>query len=116
MASKMSRYLFGLALAFLACSSQAAPGSVVLCGRVQDRFYYGPHGNYRVPIPVLLELGGFITDTEDSVEFQDDYNTYFTINSIPLDAAGRLDLGLWGIKGYLAYFFNTQVAPAFHND
>jgi hypothetical protein len=109
----MLRTLFALALAVSPLAGKADPSP--LYGHIEDNYYYSAHGNYRVPVLVLSDLGGTITDTQDSVFFQDDFNTYVTISAIPLDTSQRLNLGLWGIKGYLQYYFMSQVAAEFNH-
>ena len=108
----------------LACSSlpvhaqaeagPAAPdGPPPILGRVDGRTYISPTGAFKVTIPVLPELGGTITDTENVVTFQDDFNTHISIAAFPQDATQRWEMSTRGTKDYLVYFFSNYVLSDF---
>lgn len=84
-----------------------------LFGRVEGKTYLSPTGAFKVPLPVLPELGGRITDTENVVTFQDDFNVLITIAAFPMDATQRWEHSTRGRKDYLAYFFANFVLPDF---
>jgi hypothetical protein len=107
----MSRLLlaFALLLSVVAVRAQDVP----LRGRVEGRTYYSPTGAFKVTIPVLPELGGGITDTDNVVTFRDDFNVHVSIAVFPMDAAQRWELDTRGVKDYLAYYFANFVLPDF---
>lgn len=82
-------------------------------GRIDGRNYVSPGGHYRVTIPVLPELGGNISDTQNVVVFQDDYNVHVSIAAFELDATQRWELSTRGLKDYLSEFFTNLVMPDF---
>jgi hypothetical protein len=84
-----------------------------LHGRVNDEIYTAPGGIYRVHIPVLPELGGTVTDTQNVVVFQDNFNVHVSIGSFPQDATQRWELSTRGLKDYLPFFFGNVVMPNF---
>jgi len=92
-------------------AESAEPGS--LAGRVQGKSYISPTGAFRVTIPVLPELGGRISDTDNVVTFQDDFNVLCTIAAFPMDATQRWEFSTRGKKDYLAYFFANFVMRDF---
>jgi hypothetical protein len=102
-------------LALLAAPLLAQPddSSAGLMGRVQDRMYIAPSGIYRLPIPVLPELGGSITDTANVVTFQDNFSLHVSIGVFPQDATQRWEMSTRGLKDYLGYFLTTFVMPDF---
>jgi hypothetical protein len=87
--------------------------STGLHGRVDGETYTAPGGIYHIHIPVLAELGGTITDTQNVVVFQDDYNVHVSIGAFPQDATQRWELSTRGLKDYLPYFFGNVVMPDF---
>lgn len=91
--------------------SAQAPGRLV--GRVEERQYVSPTGQFRVAIPVLPELGGEISDTPTVVTFQDSFTTHVSIAAFPQNAMQRWELNTRGLKEYLAYYFASHVLPAF---
>jgi len=108
----MSRLLFGIA--FVATLTAVhAQGRGVLHGRAEGRTYYSATGAFKVTIPVLPELGGGITDTENVVTFQDDFNTHVSIAVFPQDATQRWEMSTRGTKDYLVYFFTNFVLADF---
>lgn len=89
------------------------PLSPGLAGHVEGRTYVAPGGTFRVPIPVLPELGGSITDTPNVVTFQDQFNVHISIAAFPMDATQRWELSTRGLKDYLTYFFDTFIMADF---
>ena len=84
-----------------------------LVGRVEDGMYAAAKGAYRIPIPVLPELGGTISDTPTSVTFEDAYTTHISIAAVPQDPTQRWQLSTRGTKDYLIYFFTEFVLRDF---
>jgi hypothetical protein len=86
-----------------------------LLGKIEGKNYVSPTGAFRVPVPVLPELGGRIVDTDNVVTFQDDFNVLCTIAAFPMDATLRWELSTRGRKDFLAFFFANYVMPDFQN-
>lgn len=84
-----------------------------LAGRIEGRQYVSPTGQFRVTIPVKPELGGVITDTPVVVTFHDSFTTHVSIGAFQQPPIQRWELSTRGVKEYLAYYFMTQVMPAF---
>jgi len=91
----------------------APDGPPPILGRIDGRTYISPTGAFKVTIPVLPELGGTITDTENVVTFQDDFNTHISIAAFPQDATQRWEMSTRGTKDYLVYFFSNYVLSDF---
>jgi hypothetical protein len=108
----MRRRLSILAACLLTGTPLAAAGPA-LAGRIEERTYVASGGLFRVPIPVLPELGGTVSDTPNVVTFADDFSTYLSIASFPLDAAQLREDAARGRKDYLTNFFTTLVLPDF---
>jgi len=105
--------LFAAALLF-ATRAPAQEGTLsTLNGKVADGYYTAPGNMYRVPVPVLPELGGQIHDTENVATFDDDLTTHVSIACFPLDPGQQWELEMQGRKGYLTYFYSTYVLPDF---
>jgi hypothetical protein len=64
-------------------------------------------------VPVLPELGGRITDNENIVTFEDDFNTHISVACFPLNLEQKWELDTRGIKEYLTYFFANFVLADF---
>lgn len=77
--------------------------------------YISPTGMFRVPIPVLPELGGSLTDTPNVVTFQDNFNVNISIGVFTQDASQRWELSTRGLKDYLGYFLGTFMMPDFQS-
>ena len=84
-----------------------------LAGRMEDGTYVSATGEFKVPAPVLPELGGTITDTENVVTFSDSYNTHISIACFEQDAAQKWELETRGRRDYLLYFFTDFVLADF---
>ncbi len=97
----------------LSLRAQADQEPAPLLGRVDGRTYISPTGAFKVSIPVLPELGGSITDTENVVTFQDDFNIHISIAAFPQDATQRWEMSTRGLKDYLVYFFSNYVLGDF---
>jgi hypothetical protein len=97
----------------LRAQGETAADPMPLLGRVDARTYISPTGAFTVSIPVLPELGGSITDTENVVTFQDDFNTHISIAAFPQDATQRWEMSTRGLKDYLVYFFSNYVLGDF---
>ncbi|MBI2812809.1 MAG: hypothetical protein HYX71_00815 [Opitutae bacterium] len=98
-----------LLAAVLPASAQVA----ALAGKVEGDTYFSATGEFSLPLPVLRELGGAITDTENVVTFTDSYNTHISIACFPQDALQRWELDTRGLREYLLYFFTEFVLPDF---
>ena len=90
---------------------EEAPAPIL--GRVEGRTYVSPTGAFKIAIPVLPELGGTITDTENVVTFQDDFNVHISIAAFSQDASQRWEMSTRGLKDYLIYFFSNYVLSDF---
>lgn len=110
----MLRLIIALCLVapLLAAAEDGAPVST-LAGRVDGNLYTAPSGAFKVTIPVLPELGGTISDTENVVTFQDDFSTHISIAAFAQDATQRWELSSRGLKDYLVYFFSNFVLSDF---
>ena len=105
----------------LLCSIAAAAALVavaraedgVLTGRMEGDVYVSPTGEFKIPAPVLTELGGTITDTDNVVTFSDSYNTHLSIACFELDASQKWELDTRGLRDYLLYFFTNFVLADF---
>ncbi|HUJ45349.1 MAG TPA: hypothetical protein VLW52_17260 [Opitutaceae bacterium] len=82
-------------------------------GKVADGVYTSPSGLYKVPIPVLPELGGNIMDTLNVVTFEDDFSTHISIGAFPLSRELKWEYETRGAKDFLVYFFTNIVMPDF---
>lgn len=97
-----------------AALTTAAPApSAPLAGSMEHDVYVSPTGEFRIPAPVLVELGGTITDTENVVTFGDSFNTHISIACFPQDASQKWELETRGRRDYLLYFFTEVVLADF---
>ena len=87
--------------------------SAGLAGKMEGDTYVSATGEFKVLAPVLRELGGNITDTDNVVTFSDSYNTHVSIACFPQDAAQRWEAETRGRRDYLLYFFTEFVLPDF---
>ena len=95
-------------------TAQPADGDLPpLVGHIQDKSYVSPSGAFRVEIPVLPELGGVVTDTENVVTFQDGVATHDSIACFTMDATQRWEDETRGRKDYLVWFFTNTVHSDF---
>jgi hypothetical protein len=90
-------------------SAQTTP----LVGRLDGDTYVSATKEFSVPMPVLRELGGTVTDTENVVTFSDSYSTHISIGCFPQDALQRWELETRGLRDYLLYFFTQFVLADF---
>ncbi len=93
--------------------AQPAAAAPPLTGKVVGGTYISPTGVFRVPVPVLPDLGGSVTDTENVVTFEDDFSLHVSIAAFAQDATQRWELSTRGPKDYLVYFFTNFVMPDF---
>lgn len=84
-----------------------------LVGDIEGKFYISPTGDFRVEIPVMPELGGLVTDTDNVVTFQDGVSTHASIACFPMDATQRWESETRGRKDYLVWFFANTVHADF---
>lgn len=108
----MSRLPLLLAAALLALATGVAQAGP-LAGRIEGETYVSATGEFSVPVLVLRELGGLITDTENVVTFTDNYSTHISIACFPQDALQRWELETRGLRDYLLYFFTEFVLADF---
>ncbi|HEY4248994.1 MAG TPA: hypothetical protein VGM64_19370 [Lacunisphaera sp.] len=99
--------------AVLVAATAVVAQDSALAGRVEGDTYISPTGEFKVQMPVLPELGGSITDTENVVTFSDNYNTHISIACFELDAAQKWELETRTLRDYLLYFFNNFVLADF---
>lgn len=100
-------------LACLLLTAAAFAQTAGLTGRLEGEVYVSPTGAFRMRAPVLPELGGEITDTENVVTFSDDFGTHVSVACFPLDLSQKWELETRGAKDYLTYFFATFVLADF---
>ncbi|MES1166918.1 MAG: hypothetical protein ABUL68_02855 [Pseudomonadota bacterium] len=110
--------LLALCLLALPAGLQAQPAAQPapqppLTGTVTGKIYVSPTGAFKVPVPVLPELGGSVTDTDNVVTFEDNFSLHISIAAFEQDATQRWELRTRGPKEYLIYFFTTFVMPDF---
>lgn len=104
--------LFGLMFALVASlPATAQEGRMPLFGKVRNKVYTAPNGAYRIAVPVLSELGGTISDSENVVVFQDQFTVHITIACFRQDATQRWEYSTRGPKEYFRYFFASYVFP-----
>ena len=84
-----------------------------LAGKIEDGTYVSATGEFKVPVLVLPELGGTVTDTENVVTFHDDYNVHISIACFAQDAAQKWEWDTRGPRDYLLYFFTEFVLTDF---
>ncbi len=85
----------------------------VMAGHMEGDLYVSPTGEFKIPSPILPELGGTLSDTENAVTFSDNYNTHISIACFPMDASQKWELDTRGLRDYLLYFFTDFVLPDF---
>ncbi len=84
-----------------------------LAGKLEGDTYVSATGEFSLPLPVLRELGGTVTDTENVVTFTDSFNTHISIACFPQDALQRWEFDTRGLRDYLLYFFTDFVLADF---
>lgn len=84
-----------------------------LVGRMDGDTYVSATGEFKFPSPVLPELGGRISDTENVVTFTDSFNVHISIACFPQDATQKWEFETRGRRDYLLYFFTTFVLADF---
>ena len=107
-----SRLMLALAIGCNLPASVSAE-SVGLMGKLEGDLYLSATGEYKIIAPVLHELGGTITDTENVVTFSDSYNTHISIACFPQDASQRWEFQTSARRDYLLYFFTEFVLADF---
>ncbi len=100
-------------LAGLLAATTMAAQNQPLVGRVDGETYVSATREFSVPVPVLRELGGTISDTENVVTFTDSFSTHISIGCFPQDALQRWELETRGLRDYLLYFFTEFVLADF---
>jgi hypothetical protein len=97
--------------ALLGTAVSAQPAALV--GRLEGDTYVSATGEFKFPSPVLPELGGTITDTENVVTFTDSFNVHVSIACFPQDATQKWEFETRGRRDYLLYFFTSFVLADF---
>ncbi|MBA4137642.1 MAG: hypothetical protein C0518_10030 [Opitutus sp.] len=95
-----------------AMSAQELP-TAGLYGEVRNGNYTANAGRFRLPVPVLPELGGKVFDTENVVTFTDDVSTHVSVAAFPLDMSNKWELETRGRKDFLTYFYTEHVFANF---
>ena len=98
-------------LALTALQAQESASSLV--GSVDGDQYLSPTNAFRVAVPVLPELGGSVSDTDNVVTFQDSFNMHESIACFKMDATQRWEEETRGRKEYLIWFFSNFVQADF---
>jgi hypothetical protein len=80
-----------------------------LYGAIRNAHYTAPDGRFRLPVPVLAELGGKVFDTEAVVTFTDDVSTHVSVACFPLGLSQQWELETRGLKDFLAWFYGEHV-------
>jgi hypothetical protein len=99
--------------AFAALAAVAVAQEGIMNGRLDGDTYVSPTGEFKIAVPVLSELGGSVSDTENVVTFNDSFNTHISIACFPLDASQKWELDTRGLRDYLLYFFTNIVLVDF---
>jgi hypothetical protein len=100
--------LFAAFLSAIVCARGAE-----LAGKMEGDNYVSATGEFSLPLPVLRELGGNVTDTANVVTFSDNFSTHISIACFPQDALQRWELDTRGLRDYLLYFFTDFVLADF---
>ncbi|MFA5262295.1 MAG: hypothetical protein WC378_00610 [Opitutaceae bacterium] len=101
--------VLSLSIAAFARAQDSAPA---LAGEIRDGLYVSPTGQFSLPIPVLDELGGRISDSGNVVTFEDAFTTHITIAVFPMDNALRQQLAAKVKKDFLIDFFAQALLPS----
>lgn len=76
-------------------------------------YYQSPSGIFKLPVPVLPELGGRVSDDTLFVHFMDSFTTHITVGVIEMDATFRWEHSIMEPKEFLLNVFNKIVMPQF---
>ncbi len=94
-----------------AAADTSTPG---LIGRIVKGVYVSPTNMFRIQVPVLPELGGTTTDSDNGVvTFQDSVSTHISVGCFAMDATQRWTEETQGRKDYLINFFANIVHEDF---
>jgi hypothetical protein len=96
-----------------ASRAQTDDAPPALHGKIEGHTYISASGTFRMAIPVLLELGGSVLDTENVVTFGDDFKTHVSVAVFAQDATQRWENETRGRRDYLIYFFSNYLMPDF---
>lgn len=94
-------------------AGRAQPAGGSLVGHLEGSTYFAPTGAYKVEVPVRPETGGIVSDTDNVVTFQDDYNILYIIAAFRMDTSQRWEASIHPPKEYLQGFFSQYVLPDF---
>ncbi|MGC4071578.1 MAG: hypothetical protein QM760_03540 [Nibricoccus sp.] len=85
-----------------------------IIGQIDDNnVYTNPGGVYRIPIPVLAELGGTVQDTAVTTTFRDPYGVHISIGCLEPGAEYKAELEKRGRKEFLSWLFSQHVQPEY---
>lgn len=84
-----------------------------LLGSIEGDRYVSPTGAFRMTIPVMLDFGGDINDSQFVVSFQDLYGTHASIGCFPFDEKMRAEETTRGRKEFLVWFFQNYIQSDF---
>ena len=107
------RFPSSLILAFALLQPLAAHAQSSTIGQVEGDQYYSPNKAFHVTIPVIADLGGTITDTDNVVSFQDAFTTHQSIARFKMNATLNREDETRGRKEYLIWFFSNFVQADF---
>lgn len=105
--------LLALTAAFALGPGLASAQVPQLKGRIEGDTYHSATGEFSLTVPVLRELGGATTDTDNTVTFTDSYSTQISIACFPQDSLQRWEFDTRGRRDYLLYFFTDFVLKNF---
>jgi len=105
--------LFLIVVSLTLSAVQAQESAPSLVGSLDGNEYVSPTNAFRVVVPVLSELGGSVSDTDNVVTFQDSYNMHQSIACFKMDATQRWEEETRGRKEYLIWFFSNFVQADF---
>lgn len=91
----------------------ALPAALQARQAVPANIYYSPSGLFSMPIPVLPELGGNISDSKNYVIFSDPISTHITVGVIEMDASARFERSTMTTAEFLRGTFEKMVLPQF---
>lgn len=97
-------------------SAQVAPDTSTpgLHGQIVKGVYISPTGMFRIQVPVMAELGGTTTDSDNGVvTFQDTVSSHISVGCFAMDATQRWMEETQGRKDYLTNFLATIVHDDF---
>jgi hypothetical protein len=106
--------LLSLTVALLAAPLLAQDDVPDLIGQIdENNIYTSADRFFRMPVPVLAELGGTVQDTAVTTTFRDPYGIHVTIGFLPIDDVNRAELEKRGRKDFLSWLFSQHFQPQY---